>query len=65
MHGGRNLLTTFQVYTEHRVYEIQRSGLLYLKKQHMEFNIFQCERHMYLAEWRNNTRFQAMYVVWQ
>jgi hypothetical protein len=44
--NGRNLFIAFQVYTRHRVYEIQRMGLLFFKEQHMNFNTSEYERHL-------------------
>jgi hypothetical protein len=55
-------LTTLQVHTEHRVYKIQKIGLLYLKEP-IKFNIAQCERHLQLAGCQNGTGFHAMCFI--
>lgn len=43
--SGRNILTTVQVHTKRRVYKVQRTGLLYLQEEHINFNTSQFERN--------------------
>jgi hypothetical protein len=65
MQSVHNLLTTFQVHTKHRAWEIQRIGFLCLKKQYIKFSASSCESQLRLAECPNGTPFYAMFTsIW-